>query len=158
MDGLIWQFAPPEPTRWFEDFSVGESFALPPRTLGPLHFRAYAEASGEMHELHTDPAYCQLLGLPGRLAHGFLVAAQTTAGACEFVRMVEAALVGMVEQSSRFLRPAHEGDTLYPRLTVTLLAPNTSTGVVGLHSIIHNQRRELVMEGMQKWVLRRRPV
>jgi len=29
--------------------------------------------------------------------------------------------------------------------------------VVGLHSTVHNQRKELVLEGSQRFLLRRRP-
>jgi acyl dehydratase len=144
-------------TRWFEDFFVGEHFTLPPRTLTPALFAAFAEASGETHPLHTDAAYCRARGLPNMLAHGFLVAIQTVAGAGVFPYLVEESLVALVDQSSRFARPVYAGDTLRAVLTVTELAPNTSTGVVGLRSTVHNQRRELVLEGTQRWLLRMRP-
>ena len=35
--------------------------------------------------------------------------------------------------------------------------PGRSTGVVTLRSTVFNQRRELVLEGMQKFLIRRRP-
>jgi acyl dehydratase len=38
------------------------------------------------------------------------------------------------------------------------LSPNRSTGVVGLRSTVHNQRRELVLEGRQRFLLRKRAV
>jgi acyl dehydratase len=37
------------------------------------------------------------------------------------------------------------------------LAPGRTTGVVTLRSTVHNQRRELVLEGTQKFLVRRRP-
>jgi acyl dehydratase len=40
---------------------------------------------------------------------------------------------------------------------VTELAPGRSTGVVTLHSTVFNQRRQQVLEGMQKFLIRRRP-
>ena len=66
-------------------------------------------------------------------------------------------LVGFLEQSSKFLKPVYADDTIYPALEVTELLPGRSTGVVTLRSTVHNQRRELVLEGMQKFLLRRRP-
>jgi len=48
------------------------------------------------------------------------------------------------------------GDTLYAALEVDELTPNRSTGVVGLRSTVHNQRGELVLEGRQRYLLRRR--
>jgi acyl dehydratase len=36
------------------------------------------------------------------------------------------------------------------------LTPGRSTGVVVLRNTVFNQRRELVLEGMQKYLIRRR--
>jgi acyl dehydratase len=65
--------------------------------------------------------------------------------------------LGFIEQSSRFLKPVYAGDTLYPRLTVSELKPQRTTGVLTLSSSVHNQKRECVMDGVQKYLLRRRP-
>ena len=70
--------------------------------------------------------------------------------------MVEDALVGFLEQSSRFLKPVYSGDTLYPALEIDEIAPNRSTGVIGMKITIHNQRRELVLDGRQRFLLRKR--
>jgi acyl dehydratase len=70
---------------------------------------------------------------------------------------VEESLVGFLEQSSRFLKPVYADDTLYPALEVTELTPGRTTGTVTLRSTVFNQRRELTLEGMQKFLIRRRP-
>jgi len=145
------------PSRWFEDFHIGERFVLPTRSMTADLFRCFAEASGETHPLHMDRAYCESRDMPGLLANGMMVAIQTVAGAGLFPFMVEESLVGMLDQSSRFARPVYEGDVLHPVLQVTGLAPNSTTGVIGLRSTVHNQRRELVLEGMQRWLLRKQP-
>lgn len=159
MDGVLAIEDRPGPqSRWFEDFRVGETFVLPTRTLTASLFRAFTDASGEAHPLHTDSEYCRAQGLPDMLAHGFLVTIQTAAGAGLFPYLVEESLVGLLDQSSRFARPVHAGDELFPVLQVTELAPNNSTGVLGMRSTVHNQRRELVLEGTQRWLLRKKPV
>jgi acyl dehydratase len=94
--------------------------------------------------------------MPGLLAHGLQTLAQTAPGAGLFPFLVEDSLVGFLEQSSHFLRPVFAGDTLYPALEVDELAPNRTTSMVGLRSTVHNQRRELVLEGRQRYLLRRR--
>ena len=91
------------------------------------------------------------------LAHGFQTLIQTAPGAGLFPFVTEDSLVGFLEQSSRFLKPVFAGDTLYPALEVDELSPNRTTGVVGLRSTVHNQRRELVLEGRQRFLLRKRP-
>lgn len=70
---------------------------------------------------------------------------------------MEESLIGFLEQSSKFLKPVYAGDTIYPALEVIELAPGRTTGVVTLRSTVHNQRRELVLEGVQKFLIRRRP-
>ena len=142
--------------RWFEDFRVGERFVLPSRTMTEAVFLAFQGASGDNHPIHYDVEFCKARGLPGLLAHGFQSLAQTAPGAGLFPYMTEDSLVGFIEQSSRFLKPVIAGDTLYPALEIDELTPNRSTGVVGFASSVHNQRSELVLEGRQRYLLRRR--
>jgi acyl dehydratase len=90
------------------------------------------------------------------LAHGLQTLIQTAPGAGLFPFLVEESLVGFLEQSSRFLKPVFAGDTLYPALEVAELTPRRTTGTLGLASTVHNQRRELVLEGMMRFVIRKR--
>jgi acyl dehydratase len=144
------------PSRYFEDFALGESFYIPSRTVTEAQFLAFQAASGDNHPIHYDREYCRRHGHPELLAHGYQVLIQTAAGAGQFPFLVEDTLMGFIEQSSRFLRPVYAGDTLYPRLTVSALEPQRTTGVLTLATAVHNQRGELVMEGAQKYLIRKR--
>ncbi len=144
-------------TRWFEDFALGERFVLPSRTMTEAIFLAFQAASGDNHPIHYDVEYCRRHGMPHMLAHGFQVLIQTAAGAGNFPYLVEGSLMGFIEQSSKFLAPVYVGDTLYPALTIDEVTPGRSTGVVGLRSTVHNQKRVLVMEGRQRYLVRKRP-
>jgi acyl dehydratase len=135
--------------RWFEDFVLGERFVIPSRTQTSAVFAAFQTASGDTHPIHYDVEYCRARGMPNLLAHGFQTLVHTAPGAGLFPYLVEQSLVGFLEQSSRFLKPVYAGDTIYPALEVTELVPGRSTGVVTLRSTVHNQRRELVLEGTQ---------
>ena len=143
--------------RWFEDFRLGERFVLPSRTMTEAVFLAFQAASGDNHPVHYDVEFCRARGMPAMLAHGFQTLIQTVAGAGLFPFVTEDSLAGFIEQSSRFLKPVFVGDTLYPALEVDEVTPNRSTGVVGLRSTVFNQRRELVLEGRQRYLLRKRP-
>jgi len=143
--------------RWFEDFEIGERFVLPSRTMTDAIFLAFQAASGDNHPIHYNRDYCRSRGLDGMLAHGYQVAIQTVAGAGMFPFMVEDSLKAFLEQSSRFLHPVIEGDTLYPALEVDELTPGNTTGVVGFRSTVHNQDRILVLEGRHRYLLRKSP-
>jgi acyl dehydratase len=142
--------------RWFEDFVLGERFVLPSRTQTPAIFAAFQMASGDTHPIHYDVEFCRARGMPNLLAHGFQTLIHTAPGAGLFPFLVEEALIGFLEQSSRFLKPVYADDTLYPALEVTELKGGRTTGVVTLGSTIYNQRRELVLDGWQKFLIRRR--
>ena len=143
--------------RWFEDFAIGERFVLPSRTQTSAIFASFQTASGDTHPIHYDVEYCRTRGMPHLLAHGFQTLSHTAPGAGLFPFMVEESLVGFLEQSSRFLKPVYADDTIYPALEVVELTPGRTTGVVTLRSTVYNQRKELVLEGMQRFLLRRRP-
>ena len=143
--------------RWFEDFSLGERFVIPSRTMTEAVFAAFQTASGDTHPVHYDVEYCRARGMPDLLAHGFQTLIHTAPGAGMFPFMIEESLVAFLEQSSRFLKPVYAGDTIYPALEVTELTAGRTTGVVTLRSTVFNQRRELVLEGLQKFLIRRRP-
>ena len=141
--------------RWFDDFRIGERFPLPSRTMTEAVFLAFQAASGDNHPIHYDVEYCRARGLQNMLAHGYLVAIQTVAGAGLFPHMVEDSLKAFLEQSSRFLHPVFVGDTLYPALEVNELTPQRTTGVVGFRSTVHNQKGVLVLDGQHRYLLRR---
>ena len=144
------------PQRWFEDFTLGEQFRLPSRTMTEAIFLAFQAASGDNHPVHYDVEFCRARGMPHMLAHGYQVLIQTAAGAGLLPFMIEDSLKGFLEQSSRFLHPVFVGDTLYATLTVDELTPGRTTGVLGLASTVHNQAGVLVMDGRQRYLLRKR--
>lgn len=145
------------PQRYFEDFVMGETFYIPSRTVTDAQFIAFQSASGDNHPIHYDRPYCRAHGHRDLLAHGLQVLIQSAAGAGVFPFLVENSLKAFIEQSSRFLAPVYVGDTLYPLLTVSEITPQRTTGVLGLTSTIHNQDGVLVMDGLQRYLLRKRP-
>ena len=145
------------PTHWFEDLKVGQKFYINSRTQTESLFAAFQLASGDNHPIHYDREYCKARGHRDMVAHGLQVAIQGAAGAGIFPHVIGDSLVGFLEQSSRFLKPVYVGDTLYPQLKVSELKPQRTTGVLALASTVHNQKRELVMEGVQRYLIRKRP-
>ena len=143
-------------SRFLEDFTVGERFVLPSRTMTEALFLAFQAASGDNHPIHYDRPYCLRHGHRDLLAHGYQVLIQTAAGAGLFPFLVEESMLGFIDQRSRFLAPVYAGDTLYPALAVTGVKPQRTTGVLTLGSTVHNQDGTLVMDGEQRYLIRRR--
>lgn len=141
------------PTRAFADFRPGEVFRAPSRTMTEGVFAAFQAASGDNHPIHYDRAYLARRGHPELYAHGYQTLIQAAIGASPLAHQMGDALIGFIEQSSRFLAPVYCGDTLYPAFEIVTLTPGRSTGVMELRVTIHNQKGVLVVEGMQKYLL-----
>jgi len=140
--------------RAFADFSLGEVFRAPSRTMTEGVFAAFQAASGDNHPIHYDRAYLQRLGHPDLMAHGFQTLIQAAIGAAPLAHEMGEALIGFLEQSSRFLAPVYLGDTLYPAFEITELTRGRTTGVLGVAITIHNQTGVLVVDGVQRYLMR----
>ena len=142
------------PLRGFEELRVGEIFKSPSRTIGDANFAAFQAVSLDNHPIHYDVEYCRKLGHPAPLAHGLQVLSFTAAGAGLFPHVIGESLIGFVEVSAKFLKAVYPGDTLYPTLEITELVPQHTTGIVAMRATVHNQKSELVLDGVHKYLLR----
>lgn len=144
-------------TKYLEDFRIGEVFGSPAKTLTDAHFLFFAGLTGDNHSIHYDAEYAKATRFGKRVTHGLLVTALGCLGASSLSPLVEESMVAFLEQSSRFLKPVLIGDTVRPELEVRELIPKTDTGVLRLTTRITNQRDEIVLEGMQAYLIKKRP-
>jgi acyl dehydratase len=142
------------PLRGFDELKLGEVFALPSRTINEANFAAFQTVSLDNHPIHYDVEYCKKLGYPAPLAHGLQVLAFTAAGAGLFPHVIGEKLIGFIDVSAKFLKGVFPGDTLYPALTISELVRQKTTGVVAMRATVHNQKRELVLDGVHRYLMR----
>lgn len=142
------------PLRGFDELVPGEVFRLPSRTLGDANFAAFQAVSLDNHPIHYDAEYCKRLGHPGPLAHGLQVLSFTAAGAGLFPHVVGENLIGFIEVGAKFLKPVYPGDTLFPALTIAELTRQRTTGIVAMRATVHNQKSELVLDGMHRYLMK----
>ena len=141
----------------FDELRIGDRFPIPSRTIGDANFAAFQLASGDNHPIHYDVEYCRARGHPGLLAHGFQALIQTAPGAGMFPHVIGDSLIAFLDQSSRFLKPLYSGDTVYPMLEIADLKKQRTTGIITLRSTVHNQLRELILEGEQRILVKLDP-
>jgi acyl dehydratase len=142
------------PLRGFEELRVGEVFNIASRTIGMENFAAFQTVSMDNHPIHYDAEYCKRLGYPAPLAHGLQVLSFTAAGAGLFPHVIGEKLIGFIEVSAKFLKGVFPGDTLYPALTIAELTPQKTTGIVAMRATVHNQKGELVLDGVHRYLMR----
>ena len=142
------------PTRHFDDFQLGEQFFAPSRTMSEGVFAAFQAASGDNHPIHYDRIYLKTLGHPDLMAHGYMSLIQAAIGASPLAHEMGRALIGFVDQSSRFLHPVYNGDTLYPAFAINELTRQATTGILGVAIDLHNQDGILCVTGNQRYLMR----
>ena len=142
------------PLRGFHDFDIGEQFFAPSRTMTEGIFTAFQAASGDNHPIHYDRNYLAEIGHQNLMAHGFMTLIQAAIGASPLAHSLGKNLIGFIEQSSQFLKPVYCGDTIYPVFEINELTQNKSTGVMGLDIKIYKQNKELVLQGIQRYLIK----
>ena len=142
------------PLRGFVELRVGEVFKSASRTMNEANFAAFQTVSLDNHPIHYDDEYCKRLGHPSPLAHGLQVLSFTAAGAGLFPHVIGETLIGFIEVSAKFLKGVHAGDTLYPALTITELTRQKTTGIVAMRATVHNQKSELVLDGVHRYLMK----
>ena len=142
--------------KFFEDFEIGEIFKSPSRTIHDGHFIFFAGLTSDDHPIHYDDEYAKEHPFGRRVAHGLLLTSMTALGASTLSGYVEDSMVAFLSQKTSFLKPVFIGDTLYPRLEVSELIPKKDKGVVKLRTVIMNQKDEMVLDGEQVYLVKKR--
>ena len=143
--------------RYLDDFTPGEVFRSPPHTLSDKHFAAFAAMTGDAHPLHYDSDYARAKGWDAPIAHGLLLLGLCALGATPLSHELTESMVAMLGNEVRYKRPAFVGDTVTPQFTVVSVEPKgNDRGIVRLAIALHNQRSEVVLEGMHVLMLKRR--
>jgi 3-hydroxybutyryl-CoA dehydratase len=143
--------------RYFEDFTVGDRFKSPSRTLTDAHFLFFAGMTGDNHPIHYDDEYAKKTRYGRRLTHGLLLASLTAVGASTLAPLIENSIVAFVEQTTRFRAPVFIGDTIHPEHEVAGLERKRSAGLMILNVALRNQRGEVVLEGEHRYLIAYRP-
>jgi 3-hydroxybutyryl-CoA dehydratase len=160
VDGRPQQTAEEEelmPQRYLDDFKPGEVFTSPPHRLSDRHFAAFASMTGDAHPLHYNADYARAKGWDAPLAHGLLLLGLCALGAAPISKDLTDSMIAMLGNEARYKRPAFIGDRVTPQFTVVSVEPkDDDRGIVRLAIALHNQRNEVVLEGMHVLMLKRR--
>ena len=145
------------PQRFFEDFTVGDRFESPSKTLNDAHFLFFSGLTGDAHPLHYDDEYAKSTRFGRRLTHGLLLASLTAVGASSLSPIIEDSIVAFLEQTTRFRAPVFVGDTLKPRHEVIALERKRAGGLLTLRVTLINQHGARVLEGQHRYLVAYRP-
>lgn len=136
----------------FDQFSLGDVFASPARTVTEADVVAFAGLSGDFNPLHTDEQFAKGTPFGTRIAHGMLVSAIAT-GMANWTGVFEGTTIALMEQVIQYKGAVKFGDTVHLELKVAEKKETSKPdrGVVVFETRVCNQDEKAVIEG--KWTL-----
>jgi acyl dehydratase len=144
---------------YWEEWEVGAEFESPARTVTEADIVLFAGLSGDYNPLHVNEEHSRQTIFGGRIAHGPLVYA-IAAGLLFQLHLYDDTLIAFLGfDALKFTKPVKPGDTIHARIHV-LEKRETSRpgqGVMKRRLQVINQRGEVVQEGIQAFLLKRKP-
>jgi len=135
--------------KFFEDFSEGEEYVTPSRTITEADVVNFAGLTGDWSPVHTSAEVARS-GLFGeRIAHGAL-SVVVAEGLQSRLGLWEDTLVGVVDREWSFKSAVKFGDTLTVRTTITgkeEAQDYPGCGYIKRHITIEDQTGDIVSEG-----------
>jgi len=144
---------------YWEEWEIGAEFESPARTVTEADIVAFAGLSGDYNPLHTDEEFCKRTPFGGRIAHGPLVYA-IAAGLLFQLHLYDDTLIAFLGfDSLKFTKPVKPGDTIHASIKVLEKreTSNPERGIMKRQLQVLNQRGEVVQEGLQAFLLKRKP-
>lgn len=148
-----------KPKYYFEDFSVGDQFITPSRTVGLADIATFAGLSGDYNPIHTDAVFGADSQFGERIAHGVLSLSILT-GLVTRLGVFEACTIALLGiEDWRFKGPVVDGDTIHGVLDITDMRRTSDgkRGVIRREYSIVNQRGETVQSGVMPLLAKCRP-
>jgi acyl dehydratase len=147
--------------KYFEDYSVGEVFVSPARTITETDIVLFSAFTGDWHELHTNVEFAAKTVFKERIAHGMLglvVGSALIFRLGRHVLLPESFIAFYGMDSVRFVGPVRIGDTIHCEVRVReLTAKDGKRGIIAHENEIKNQRGETVIAYETKIIVGRKP-
>jgi len=144
---------------YWEEWDIGTEFESPARTVTEADIVAFAGLSGDYNPLHINEEHCRKTIFGTRIAHGPLVYA-IAAGLLFQLHLYDDTLIAFLGfENLKFTKPVKPGDTIHARIKVLEKreTSNADRGVMKRQLQVLNQRGEVVQEGIQAFLLKRKP-
>ena len=144
---------------YWEEWEVGKSFTTAARTITETDVVNFAGISGDYNPLHINEEYCKNTQFGTRIAHGPLIYA-VAAGLLFQLHLYDDTLIAFLGfESLKFTKPVKINDTIYAKVTVTEVTETSKPdrGVMKRVLQVFNQRDEVVQEGIQAFLVKRKP-
>ncbi|MFB9858740.1 MaoC/PaaZ C-terminal domain-containing protein [Paenarthrobacter aurescens] len=146
--------------KYFEDFTVGDTFITPARTITETDVVNFTGLSGDSNPVHTDHEFVKGTNFGKVIAHGALGFSVAT-GLIARTGLFDGTAIAFLEVTDwKFKQPIFVNDTVHVAFEVVQLkeTKNPERGVIVRNVEIVNQNAQVVQSGKMTLMLRRRAV
>lgn len=145
--------------KYFEQFSKGQTFTTPARTITEADIVNFAGITGDYNPVHTDEIFASQTDFGERIAHGPMMVGMSF-GLLSRLDLLDGTVIALREIQWKFEAPVRIGDTIFVNATVVETHPSrraTDRGFVSLEMALINQDKVLVQSGVAGVVVQRKP-
>src|SRR3984957_10339317 len=103
---------------YLEDFTKGQTFSSPPRTITEADVLGFAALTGDAHPLHYDDEYAKTTRFGRPIVHGLHLMALTALGAAPLAERLGASDVTFLDQEASFRKPVFKDDIVRPEIEI----------------------------------------
>jgi 3-hydroxybutyryl-CoA dehydratase len=138
---------------YFEEFRVGEKIATGKRTVTENDILTFANLTGDVNRIHTDPEFSKTTQFGRQIAHG-LLGMSIASGLAWQTGILDGTVLAFREVDQwKFVKPIFIGDTVHAELNVTdaKALPRIGGGSVLIAVELRNQNDEVCMRG--EWTM-----
>lgn len=146
-------------SRYLDDWTVGEQFITPGRTVCECDVNLFAGLTGDMHQNHTDASYMENSQFGKRIAHGLLIMAMSHGLMMRLNIITDNSIALLSVDDWQFHAPVFFGDTIHVLITVAdihMSRTKPDRGILKLHFDIRNQEGGCVQSGTKVLMMKRK--
>ncbi len=143
---------------YFEDFTVGQEYETPGRTITEHDVMLFAGLSGDYNQLHTNSEFCKETQFGARIAHG-LLGLSVTGGLLSRLGLAEGTTIAFLGLTWDFTGPIFLGDTVHAKMTIDDKRETSKKdrGIITRRVELINQHGKVVQQGKMVIMVRKRP-
>ena len=142
--------------RLFDEFSVGQRFETPSRTITEADIGTFAGLTGDYNPVHTDEVFAAATGFGGRIAHGPM-GIGIAFGLASRLDLIDGTVVALLGVTWDFKAPMRPGSTIRALIEVveTRNVSNPAHGLLGLSITLVDEADKPLQEGSARLLMRK---
>jgi acyl dehydratase len=142
--------------RVFSEFTLGQRFTTPSRTITETDIVNYAGLTGDYNPVHTDAVFAAASDFGGCIAHGPM-GIGLAFGLAARLDLIDGTVIALLSVTWDFRAPVRPGDTLRALIEVVEIraVKHPAQGLVGLAFSLINQASTVTQAGNARLLMRR---